>query len=35
MAASQLKETFLHLSQHSIDSVQNGNKFTNWDEYML
>lgn len=34
MAASQLKEAFLHLSQHSVDSVQNGNTFTNWDEYM-
>lgn len=34
MAASQLKAAFLHLSQHSVDSVQNGNAFTNWDEYM-
>ena len=34
MAASQLKAAFLHLSQHSVDSVQNGNVFTNWDEYM-
>lgn len=34
MAASQLKEAFLHLSQHSVDSVQNGKAFTNWDEYM-
>lgn len=34
MAASQLKEAFLHLSQHSVDSVQNGKSFTNWDEYM-
>lgn len=34
MAASQLKETFLHLSQHSVDSVQTGMAFTNWDEYM-
>ena len=34
MGASQLKEAFLHLSQHSVDSVQNGNAFTNWDEYM-
>lgn len=34
MAASRLKEAFLHLSQHSVDSVQNGKVFTNWDEYM-
>lgn len=34
MAASHLKEAFLHLSQHSVDSVQNGKAFTNWDEYM-
>ena len=34
MAASQLKEAFLHLSQHSVDSVQNGKSFTKWDEYM-
>lgn len=34
MAASQLKEAFLHLSQHSVDSVQNGKAFTSWDEYM-
>lgn len=34
MAAAQLKESFLHLSQHSVDSVQNGKAFTNWDEYM-
>lgn len=34
MAATQLKEAFLHLSQHSVDSVQNGMSFTNWDEYM-
>ena len=34
MAASQLKEAFLHLSQHSVDSVQNGKEFTYWDEYM-
>ena len=34
MAASQLKEAFLHLSQHSVDSVQNGKAFTNWDDYM-
>lgn len=34
MATSQLKEAFLHLSQHSVDSVQNGKAFTNWDEYM-
>ncbi|MCR5361148.1 MAG: DNA phosphorothioation-dependent restriction protein DptF [Bacteroidales bacterium] len=34
MAASQLKEAFLHLSQHSVDSVQNGRTFTNWDVYM-
>lgn len=34
MAASNLKEAFLHLSQHSIDSVQNGIAFTDWDQYM-
>lgn len=34
MATSQLREAFLHLSQHSVDSVQNGKEFTNWDEYM-
>lgn len=34
MAATQLKEAFLHLSQHSVDSVQNGMAFTKWDEYM-
>ena len=34
MAASRLKEAFLHLSQHSVDSVQNGKSFTKWDEYM-
>lgn len=34
MAALQLKEAFQHLSQHSVDSVQNGKAFTNWDEYM-
>lgn len=34
MAATRLKEAFLHLSQHSVDSVQNGIAFTNWDEYM-
>lgn len=34
MATSRLQEAFLHLSQHSVDSVQNGNEFTNWDEYM-
>lgn len=34
MSASRLKEAFLHLSQHSVDSVQNGKAFTNWDEYM-
>ena len=34
MATSRLKEAFLHLSQHSIDSVQNGKSFTEWDEYM-
>lgn len=31
---SHLQEAFLHLSQHSVDSVQNGKSFTNWDEYM-
>lgn len=34
MAATQLKEAFFHLSQHSIDSVQNGRSFTEWDNYM-
>lgn len=34
MAASRLKEAFLHLSQHSVDSVQNGMLFTEWDDYM-
>lgn len=34
MATLKLKEAFLHLSQHSVDSVQNGKAFTNWDEYM-
>lgn len=34
MAATRLKEAFLHLSQHSVDSVQNGMAFTHWDEYM-
>ena len=34
MAKSQLREALLHLSQHSVNSVQNGIKFTNWDEYM-
>lgn len=34
MATSQLKDAFLHLSQHSVDSVQNGKAFTDWDEYM-
>ncbi len=34
MAAVRLKEAFLHLSQHSVDSVQNGKSFTKWDEYM-
>lgn len=34
MAATQLKEAFFHLSQHSIDSVQNGWSFTEWDDYM-
>lgn len=34
MAATRLKEAFLHLSQHSVDSVQNGKSFTEWDEYM-
>lgn len=34
MAASRLKEAFLHLSQHSVDSVQNGKSFTEWDDYM-
>lgn len=34
MAASRLKEAFFHLSQHSVDSVQNGKLFTEWDDYM-
>ena len=34
MEAARLKEAFLHLSQHSVDSVQNGKSFTEWDEYM-
>ena len=34
MAALRLKEAFLHLSQHSADSVQNGTHFTAWDDYM-
>lgn len=34
MAASRLKEAFLHLSQHSVESVQNGIAFTEWDQYM-
>lgn len=34
MATSHLHEAFLHLSQHSVDSVQNGKGFTGWDEYM-
>ena len=34
MAKSQLREALLNLSQHSVNSVQNGIKFTNWDEYM-
>ena len=34
MAAVRLKEIFSHLSQHSIDSVQNGKAFTEWDNYM-
>ena len=34
MAASRLKEAFFHLSQHSVDSVQNGKSFTEWDDYM-
>lgn len=34
MVKSYLQEAFLHLSQHSVESVQNGKSFTNWDEYM-
>lgn len=34
MAKSHLYEAFLHLSQHSVYSVQNGMGFTDWDEYM-
>ena len=29
-----LYDAFLHLSQHSVDSVQNGMGFTDWDGYM-
>lgn len=32
MAATHLREAFLHLSQHSIDSVQNGMGFSDWDK---
>lgn len=34
MATSHLQEAFLHLSQHSVDSVQNGKSLTLWDEYI-
>lgn len=34
MTALHLKEAFTHLSQHSVNSVQSGKKFTEWDEYM-
>lgn len=34
MKALRLKEAFFHLSQRSVDSVQNGMSFTDWDEYM-
>jgi DNA phosphorothioation-dependent restriction protein DptF len=34
MIESQLFEAFLHLSQHSVESVQNGMGFTDWDGYM-
>lgn len=34
MSESKLYEAFLHLSQHSVDSVQNGMWFTDWDGYM-
>lgn len=34
MVASQLKEVFLRLSQHAVESVQNGKAFTQWDNYM-
>ena len=34
MAESQLYEAFRHLSQHSVDSVQNGMGFTDLDGYM-
>lgn len=34
MAQSKLRDALLHLSQHSVNSVQNGIRFTNWDEYM-
>ena len=34
MVESHLYEAFLHLSQHSVDSVQNGMGFTDWDGYL-
>ena len=34
MTRTKLEEVFEHLSQHSADSVQNGVKFSEWDEYM-
>ncbi|MBM6758183.1 DNA phosphorothioation-dependent restriction protein DptF [Bacteroides mediterraneensis] len=34
MLALHLKEAFFHLSQNSIDSVQCGKRFSEWDEYM-
>lgn len=34
MKTTRLKEAFLHLSQNSVDSVQNGKSFTEWDKYM-
>lgn len=34
MVALHLKEAFTRLSQHSVNSVQSGKEFTEWDEYM-
>lgn len=34
MNKTNLQKTFEHLSQHSIDSVQTGVRFSDWDEYI-
>jgi DNA phosphorothioation-dependent restriction protein DptF len=34
MEKTHLQEAFEHLSQHSVDSVQNGNAFSDFDAYM-